>query len=305
VSFAPNEANRREGFAFDQLGYECGSNVPCADQSQLAREIDPEHGRRYTHPMRSPFPGMDPYLEHPALWPDVHNSLIAAIRDEVAPLVAPRYYVGLERRAYLLTPDDVAFIGRPDIALIPRPPYDPPLPTEPAESTVGVLEVDVPMNDRVSESFLEVREVGTGLLVTVLELLSPANKLLGEGREQYEAKRADVLGTRTNLVEVDLLRAGRPLQVVGGPGEGGYRILVSRGWRRPKATLYTFGIQATIPAFPLPLRHGEDEPIVDLNAVLHALYDRARFDLRLDYSQPPVPPLAEADAAWSRGRIGS
>ena len=60
-----------------------------------------------------------------------------------------------------------------------------------------------------------------------------------------------------------------------------------------------------IPAFPLPLRHGEDEPIVDLNAILHALYDRARFDLRLDYSQPPVPPLAEADAAWSRGRIGS
>jgi hypothetical protein len=248
---------------------------------------------------------MDPYLEHPALWPDVHNSLIAAIRDEVAPLVAPRYYVGLERRAYLLTPDDVVFIGRPDIALIPRPPYDPASPTEPAESAVGVLEVDVPMNDRVSESFLEIREVGTGLLITVLGLLSPANKLHAEGREQYEAKRAHILGTRTNLVEVDLLRAGRPMQVVGGPGEGGYRILVSRAWRRPKATLYTFGLRVPIPAFSLPLRQGEDEPVINLNATLHALYDRARFDLRLDYSQPPVPPLAEADTVWSRGLIGS
>jgi hypothetical protein len=254
--------------------------------------------------MRSPFPGMDPYLEHPALWPDVHNSLIAAIRDELAPLVAPRYYVGLERRAYLLTPDDVVFIGRPDIALIPRPPYDPATPTGSVQSAVGVLDVDVPMNDRVSESFLEVREVGTGLLITVLELLSPANKLHAEGREQYVAKRADILGTRTNLVEIDLLRTGKPMQVVGGPGEGGYRILVSRGWRRPKSTLYTFGLQATIPAFPLPLRQGENEPLVDLNTILHALYDRARFDLRLDDTQPPVPPLAETDAAWSRGLIG-
>jgi len=68
--------------------------------------------------MQSPFPGMDPYLEHPALWPDVHNSLIAAIRDELTPMVVPRYYVGLERRAYLLKPDDVVFIGRPDITVI-------------------------------------------------------------------------------------------------------------------------------------------------------------------------------------------
>ena len=45
--------------------------------------------------MRTPFPGMDPYLEHPALWPDVHNRLIAAISDALTPLLAPRYYIGL------------------------------------------------------------------------------------------------------------------------------------------------------------------------------------------------------------------
>ncbi len=74
--------------------------------------------------MRSPFPGMDPYLEHPSLWPGVHNSLIAAIRDDLASRLAPRYYVGLERRAYLLKPDDIVFIGRPDIAFIPLLPGD-------------------------------------------------------------------------------------------------------------------------------------------------------------------------------------
>lgn len=64
---------------------------------------------------------MDPYLEHPSLWPDVHNSLVVAIRDELAPQLAPRYYVGLERRAFILKPDDVAFmICRPDLAAIPH-----------------------------------------------------------------------------------------------------------------------------------------------------------------------------------------
>ncbi|GIK57887.1 MAG: hypothetical protein BroJett015_35500 [Chloroflexota bacterium] len=61
---------------------------------------------------------MDPYLEHPSLWPDVHNRLIAYIADALTPKVAPNYYVRLERRAYLVAPDDLAFIGRPDVSVI-------------------------------------------------------------------------------------------------------------------------------------------------------------------------------------------
>lgn len=244
------------------------------------------------------FPGMDPYLEHPALWPDVHNSLIAAIRDELTPAVAPRYYIGLERRAYLLKPDDVVFIGRPDIAVVPHrePEALSPLPL----AAAGVMEVDVPMNDEVSESFLEVHEVATGRLVTILELLSPVNKLHAEGRQIYEEKRGQVFQTRTNLVEVDLLRAGEPLVVVGPKAQSDYRILVSRGSQRPRAQLYPFNLRQPIPVFPLPLLPGDDEPDVDLGSILHALYERARFDLRLDYSQAPVPPLEQDDAEWAR-----
>ncbi|MCB0159727.1 MAG: DUF4058 family protein, partial [Caldilineaceae bacterium] len=72
----------------------------------------------YNGGMKTPFPGTDPYLEHPSLWPDVHNSLIAAIRDALSPMVAPKYYISLERRAHLLTPDDIVFIGRPDLAVV-------------------------------------------------------------------------------------------------------------------------------------------------------------------------------------------
>lgn len=254
--------------------------------------------------MPSPFPGMDPYLEHPALWPDVHNSLLAALRDTLAPDVAPRYYVALERRTYALKPDDLVLIGRPDIAVVQR--REAPAPRA-AVSMAGtmVLEVDVPMADEVQEIFLQVREVTTGRCVTVLELLSPVNKLTGRGRETYLEKRTEVLRTRTNFVEVDLLRAGEPMPIVQPLVVSDYRILVSRGSWRPRAELITWSVRQPIPTFVLPLLKGDAEPTVDLGAVLHALYDRARFDLRLDYAPPPVPALDEDDDAWARSLVTS
>ena len=104
---------------------------------------------------------------------------------------------------------------------------------------------------------------------------------------------------------MDLLRAGEPMPVVGPPVVCDYRMLVSRGSRRPRAQLYAWGLRQPIPAFMLPLLKGDLEPAIDLGAVLHALYDRARFDLRLDYTQPPVPPLGEDDTAWARSLLAS
>jgi hypothetical protein len=230
------------------------------------------------------------------MWQDVHNRLIAAIADAVTPLVAPRYYVALERRTYLLKPDDIVFIGRPDIAIAARETLAAPAM---APAFNGVLDVEVPMNDELGEDYLEIHEVRTGKLVTLIEVLSPTNKLDKDGREQYETKRAQVLSTRTNLLEIDLLRAGTPMAVVGRAARSDYRVLISRGYERPRARLYFFGLRQPIPQFPLPLLPGETEPLVDLNTILHALYTRARYDLRVDYSQPPVPPLSPDDTAWA------
>lgn len=258
--------------------------------------------------MRSPFPGMDPYLEHPALWPDVHNRLIAAIADDLAPRLAPRYYVALERRAYLLAPTDLGFVGRPDLSAVTAEPVSRGRIREAPPSmnlggTAALLEVEVPLVDEVAESYLEVRDVATGRLVTVLELLSPANKLAGPGRDAYETKRESVFRTWTSLVEVDLLRSGAPMPVFGPSLQADYRILVSRGRRRPRGQLYLFNLPDPIPAFPLPLQPGDDEPELDLGRVLHALYERARFDLRLDYRLPPVPALVGDSAEWAAARV--
>jgi hypothetical protein len=245
---------------------------------------------------------MDPYLEHPALWPDVHNRLIAALADDLSERVAPRYYVGLERRTYLLKADDLVFVGRPDLAVAPASDAPVVVPQLATTSTL-VLEVDVPMQDEVSENFLEIHEVKTGKLITIVELLSPVNKLYRQEREDYERKRGYVFRSWMSLVEIDLLRAGEPMPVIGAPVKSDYRILVSRGTQRPRASLIAFMLRQPIPVFTLPLLPDDAEPEVALNRIVHDLYRRARFDLRLDYTQPPVPPLSEADNVWAQELI--
>jgi hypothetical protein len=157
---------------------------------------------------------MDPYLEHPALWPDVHDRLIAALADDLSERVAPRYYVGLVRRTHLLKADDLVLVGRPDLAAAPAS-EAPVLAPQLAATSTLVLEVDVLMRDEVSENFLEIHEVKTGKLVTLVELLSPVNKLHRQGRDEYERKRGYVFRSWTSLVESDLLRAGEPMPVIG------------------------------------------------------------------------------------------
>lgn len=249
--------------------------------------------------MPSPFPGMDPYLEASGLWPDVHNRLIAAIADDLSPRLLPRYYVALEERTYVEEPQELVFVGRPDLAVVTGA-RGGEVSAQKRTSGSAVVEVEVPVPDRVRETYLEVRGVKDGEVVTVLELLSHSNKRPGRGRRRYLRKRDSVLGTETHLVEVDLLRAGEGMPLVSPRPASDYSILVSRSWHRGHSQLRPFGVRDPIPTFPLPLREGEDEPAVALGSILSALYDRAGYALRVSYRHPPEPPLREQDAEWAR-----
>jgi hypothetical protein len=243
---------------------------------------------------------MDPFLEHPDLWPDVQNALIAALRDELSPVVRPRYYVALEERVYLEEPAELMLVGRPDLAIVAAQPE-----ARPGQGRDGrrVIEVELPSALPVRETYLEVRGVGDGDVVTLVEVLSPANKRPGTGRRLYLDERLTILATGTSLVEIDLLRGGDRMPTLGPPIAGDYRLLVSRGWRRPRAEVVAFGLREPVPGFTVPLRRGEEEPEVDLGRVLRALYDRASYDLRIDYSRPAVPPLSAEDAAWAASTL--
>jgi Protein of unknown function (DUF4058) len=243
---------------------------------------------------------MDPWLESPGIWPDVHNRLIAALSFRLGPILRPRYFVRLEERIYLSEPGELLFVGRPDLLVHGKRPGKGPRrhASEPSLPTAAVT-VEVPVPDRVKETYLEVHEVATGDVVTVFELLSPSNKRPGEGRRIYLEKRNAILGTRTSLVEVDLLRAGDAMPLLGAAPTKDYRILVSRGNRRPRADLWSFSVRDPIPRFRVPLRSGDPEPEIDLSSVLAEVYDASAYDLSVDYSKPPVPRLAAADRAWA------
>lgn len=249
--------------------------------------------------MPTPFPGMDPYLERPDLWPDVHNSLISALRDNLAPLLRPRYYVSIEERTYLAGPAGLHFTGRPDVTVVGEAQVAYETRTTIETMAVGVIPVELPLPDYVRETYLEVRATDTDEVITALEILSPTNKRPGEGRYFYERKRSIVLGTVTHLVEIDLLRAGEPMPMHGDIPPIHYRILISRSERRPTADLLAFSVRQPVPTFRLPLKRGDEEPVVDLGRLLHELYDRAGYDLRIDYRAEPVPPLERDDDAWA------
>jgi hypothetical protein len=205
---------------------------------------------------------MDPYLEHPALWPGVHNGLIAALQLVLAPQLRPRYYVALEERVYITEPDQRTLVGRPEVAVVGSSRTEAALQTALSESPA--LIVQVPLPDEVRETYLEVRETSTDDVVAVLELLSPTNKRPGRGQRLYEDKRMEVLATRTHLVEIDFIRAGEPMPITANDRTSDYRMLVSRGDQRPNATLYVFGIRQPIPTFALPLKATDQEPAVDM-----------------------------------------
>jgi len=250
--------------------------------------------------MPNPFPGMNPYLEHPDFWPEVHHLLISMLQESLVPQLVPKYRVAIEKRIYEIKGGQSILVGIPDVSIVRHP-----TPRNSNSSNVAVatrtapVKVTLPMFEEVREAYLEIRDIASKEVVTVIEVLSPANKRPGKGRDMYEEKRDKVFGSRTNLVEIDLLRSYEPLPVFGNDIEGSYRILVSRGDCRPLADLYLFNLPDAIPAFPLPLRSGDVEPIVDLQALLNGLYDRAGYDFTLDYTPETVPPLTEPDAVWA------
>ncbi|HZG39649.1 MAG TPA: DUF4058 family protein [Nodosilinea sp.] len=247
--------------------------------------------------MHNPFPGMNPYLEQPGLWPQVHNRLIVALADAITPQVAPKYRVSIEERVYTTT-DPLPLVGIADVALAQR--GDAPRRSESTAQLTPPRRVQVPLPVKITERFLEVRLVQTNLLICVIEVLSPTNKRTGEGRTAYETKRQKILASATHLVEIDLLRSGLPLPL-GDPNRKPYSILVSRSSDRPNAELYEFDLPDPIPYFPVPLQVNDPEPVIDLQQVVNELYTRARLDLAIDYSQPVKPDLSESEITWITG----
>ncbi|MBC6421562.1 MAG: DUF4058 family protein [Hormoscilla sp. SP5CHS1] len=254
--------------------------------------------------MPSPFPGMNPYLENPRFWHQIHKWLTILIAEIMNPKISPKYWVSVEERVYQTTgnSDGTLLVGIPGNVVIGQSRVNI---VPPSTGSVAIaapsqpVKINLPMPETVKEWYLEVLEVETEEVITVIEIISPKNKQAGEGRKSYMKKREKILGSSTHLIEIDLLRMGKPMPMLNQDLKTHYRIVVSRSQTRPMADLYAFNLQQEIPSIPLPLQAEDEEPLIPLQSLLHTLYDRGSYDLRVDYKKKPTPALSTEDDTWA------
>ncbi len=252
--------------------------------------------------MSSPFPGMDPYLESPSFWAEMHNRMIVVIADDLSPKLRPHYRVAIEQRIYLSSPGESQPIV-PDVTITQRSTIRSSTATI-AQPITQPITIALALPEEVRESYLEVREISTGRVITVLKLLSPKNKRNGEGRSADERKRQQILASVTHFVEIDLFRRGQAFPLGEASLTTPYCVLVAGGDRRSNADLFAFSLRETMPSFPMPLANNSIEQIVPLQEIFNGVYDRAGFDLAIDYRQSiPEPALSDDDISWAKELI--
>ncbi len=249
--------------------------------------------------MPIPFPGMNPYLEHPDLWPNVHQKMITALADALEHQLPEAYQVRLRERHYQVSGEDSLVVGSPglnwgrahtgEVVEMVSPPAPGPCPD--SSQPISVL---IPVPQRVYETYLEIVDAA-GDVVTIVEALSPKKKRFGRGRTLYERHREAIFGSAVHFVEIDLLRGWEPPSIYGPDEAGDYRILISRSEQRPRAQLYAWTVTEPIPQIVVPLSGHEELPFC-----LKPVVDRAcdRTDLLVNYQQDPLPPLRHQESVW-------
>ena len=259
--------------------------------------------------MKSPFPGMDPYLENNNTWNQVHHDLITEIRRYLATKLRPRYHVAIEQMIYLnmLPPERV---GRPDVLIqVPQPTNGHHRPHSGMSGTllkenvaIAIKPVTfiIPDFDEIKHAYLTVRDLNIDMVVTAIEILSPVNKM-GKGRKKYDDKRMEILTSMTNFVEIDLLRTGQSYAPEDSTSD--YHIIISRSEHLPTADMYAFTVRDVIPSIPIPLQPNDPEPMLPLNDLLHTVYEYGAYDMIIDYHRQPKPNLSVEDWAWAQGLI--
>ncbi|NUQ61824.1 MAG: DUF4058 family protein [Pirellulales bacterium] len=248
--------------------------------------------------MPSPFPGMNPYLEQEDVWHDFHEAFLPQARKMIAGQLSEDYLVKIDQHIYIHEPpaDQRVFVGRADVLVAPRQPASGAAPASVA--ALAPAQVTLPTMDVERISFLEIRDRRDRRLVTVIELLSPANKYRGPDREQYLGQRGELLASSVHLVEIDLLRGGPRMPFADPIAECDYCIMVSRMETRPRADFWPLQLRDPLPVIPIPLRAPDPDTRLDLQTALHDVYDAARYGSYI-YEGSPQPALRPDDEAWA------
>lgn len=257
--------------------------------------------------MPSPFPGMDPWLEDPAVFPDIHDRLVTYISDTLNTLLPSPYRANTATRVWVevsqrrIGPD--VKVLRPD-----GPARDRDGGGVAVADPVGVapIVIHVP-HDEMREPFVEIRLEDGQRLVTAIEVLSLTNKKPGEhGRDLYLKKQQEMLDGQVNLVEIDLVRGGLHTSAVphellrAQAGALDYHVCVRRYEQWEDYTVYPWRLEQRVPDIAIPLLPGDAPIVLGLQPLLDRVYDNGRYGGVLEYRKhQPQPPLTDAQREWA------
>lgn len=221
--------------------------------------------------MASPFPGMDPYLEDDKLWPSFQHQLVHSLYQILLPGLMDRYRARVAQRHYV---------------------------NEQALFT-SVL------REEHHEQYIEIRQRSDGKLITLVDVVSPANKLSPGGRIAYMDKRREGRNCNSNLVEIDLIMQGTPMLEYSREGlpEWDYAVTVTRSTQPERFEIYTATLEKRLPRFRLPLASDDRDTVVDLQAAFTRAYDQCKCAEHIDYKKDPPTRLSDHNRNWVDARM--
>ena len=263
--------------------------------------------------MKSPFPGMDPYIEACGLWGDFHLELISEIKRALADAAPDRYVIRAEERSYIVLVEDE---GKTSRAFVPDVSVTTDRRKKSSRKKTGTALADPFRNaepilmrafveEEHQESFLEIYETSPDQrLVTSIEVLSPSNKRpRTPGWDLYLRKRQSLLLGDVNLVEIDLLRNGQRMPMLDPWPESPYSILVARARKYDLCQVWPVDFQRPSPVIPVPLSKPDPDIALNIQSMIDSIYARSRYERSIDYRKPVTPPFDPAESRWLEQRL--
>jgi hypothetical protein len=223
--------------------------------------------------MASPFPGMDPYLEDDKLWPGFQHQMVHSLYQILLPGLMDRYRARVAQRHYV---------------------------NEQALFTSVIREEH-------HEQCIEIRLRSDGKLITLVDVVSPANKATAAGRSAYLDKRREGRTFNSNLVEIDLIMQGQPMLDYSREElpEWDYAVTVTRSTQPDRFEIYTATLEKRLPRFRLPLAADDRDTVVDLQAAFSRAFDQGSFAEKINYQKDPPTQLSDHNRKWLDSKMRS
>lgn len=261
--------------------------------------------------MKSPFPGMDPYLE--SRWPDVHSKLIAFMSEAIQGSLPDPLRARSEERVLVEVEDKDekeprhAATYAADIAVVDLGPKHPRRDQYAQQSggtavaePVHMKFYEAPETERV---IYIIDRTNGNKVVTAIEILSPWNKASGRLNKDLKKVR-DYEDAGVSFVEIDLLRYPDRSHMRFDAGDLAperrtpYFISVGDAQNYGEWAVYSVSLRTPLPTIPIPLRRQDKPVMLDLQPLLERVYKAGGHD-DIDYTKPLDPPLSPEDTQWA------